>query len=116
MSGSPCLRGCGDTLTRRLASLRADILSRGVREWQVSATGFPSIRLRRQSSIPKAFNVYRRLGASVVHVFETSRIGKYRVHVDKGSDWLLLSEPVLINTPRCERSESAERKNGKAGK
>lgn len=116
MSGSPSLRGCGDTLTRRLASLRADILARGVREWHVSAMGFPSLHLRRESSVPKAFNMFRRLGASVVHVCETSRIGKYCVHVDKGCDWLLLSEPVLITSLRCERSESAERKNGKACK
>lgn len=110
MSGSPSLRGCGDTLTRRLDELRADILARGLPTWHLHACGFPPVSTRKAENVPRWFQFFRSRGVSVVHVYETRSLGHYRVWVDKGADWLLLSNPIVLpSLPRCERSESAER-------
>lgn len=109
------LRGCGDTLTKRLRDLRADILARGESRWIVWANGFRPFTCRKESEIPRAFSYLRRRGASVATVVERKHYGGCSVCVNKGVDWLLLSEPVLISSPRCERSESAERNLTRGG-
>lgn len=114
-SARASLRGSGDTLSRRLRDLRADILARGVPRWHVYASGFAPIVCTRESQIPRAFAYLRRRGASVATVVERRCLVGCSVCVNKGVDWLLLSNPVLIPSPRYERSESAERNSIREG-
>lgn len=105
-------RGSGDTLSRRLASVRADIVARGKPSFTIS--GFSGRREFRYcvpsaASIPRIFDRLRKHGVSIVRVIEHRTLCGCRVSLGTGVEWLLLSRPVLISGNRYERSESAER-------
>lgn len=96
MSSRPSLRGGGDILTRRLASLRADILARGKSTYIVSASGLRPITCPPRS-LSKVFAFLRLRGVSVCNVLERRTLEGLSCFVDStGVDWLLLSEPIRI--------------------
>lgn len=105
-------RGSGDTLSRRLASFRADILARGKPSFTVFGSSGPRVfrfSVRSAASIPRAFSRLRSLGVSIATVIEHRTLCGCRVSVNSGVEWLLLRSPVLLSGKRFERSESAAR-------
>lgn len=118
-SGSPSLRGGGDVLSRRLLSLRADILARGETSYRVFVRPGKFVRCYSFREVVVALSVARKFGSSSCVVSSVSTLGGVSV-VRSVTDWLLFPDcpplpvpskqkPRSVSSPRCERSESAER-------